>query len=220
MLKLVDYNSEKITVVYTDCNPNLNKVRVQSIILETAIDDCNAQAVEVFNYGRDVALFLLGGKPQTVAYYNLNLTNINKFNLKINVTGAYIIQNSTIGSNIIEGNQILEDFKIGDKITIGAKTYTVDKSKSSQSRLFLTEPLVSTSNSYKVALIEKVSLFPMNSLRVEGINHITGIKTSCCSEGIDKGIDFVSKFMALEQAIKCNNVEKAELLYTYLNEWS
>lgn len=219
MLKLIDYNTEKISLLYTDCDPTLNKSRVHSIILETNDDECS-NPIEVFNLDRDLSLFLLSGRVHTLEYYNLKLKQINKFTLKINITGTYNIESSSIGSNIVLGNQILADFKLTNKITIGSKTYTIDKTKSSQSRLFLTEPLISTSSTYRIAIEEKVSLFPLNELRIIGIDHIVNINKTCCSDNLDKGIDFVSKFMALEQAIKCNNIERAETLYKYLNEWN
>lgn len=221
MLKLIDYNSERIVVVYTDCSPTLDKSRVQSVVLQTGGDSsCGILPNNIITYQQQEGIELLSGQSKIIEYYNLKQEVPNNFNLVINTTGLYSIEFSAIGSNVVEGNQILNDFKDTDLIIISGKQYTIDKSRSTKNKLILYTPLTSTSSTYLIPIVSKEILFPLEFFKSKAINYITSIKDVCCSNEIDKGTDFAFKFLALQQAIKCNNQEEALTLFNYLIAWT
>lgn len=221
MLKLLEYNSERVVVVYTDCSPTLEKSRVQSIDLKTGISDecCGNTPVLITSFNTLESISLLSGESKIIEYYNFVQHKPSHYELVVNIAGTYNIQFSQIGNNIVEGNQILNDFKDTDQIIIATNTYKIDKTRSTKNKLVLFTPLTATSNTYIVPIVYKEILYPLNRFKDKAIDYITSIKGTCCSNDLDKGVDFATKFMALQQAIKCNNQEEASNLYLYLETW-
>lgn len=221
MLKLLEYNSERIVVVYTDCSPTLDKSRVQSIDFKTGSSDdcCDNTPVLITSFNQLESISLLSGESKIIEYYSFNQNKPSNYSLVVNITGTYNIQFSQIGNNIVEGNQILNDFKDTDLIIISNNTYKIDKTRSTKNKLVLFTPLTATSSSYTVPIVYKEILFPLDKFKTKAIDYITSIKGTCCSNDLDKGVDFATKFMALQQAIKCNNQEEASNLYLYLDTW-
>lgn len=216
MLKLVDYNSERIVVTYTDCN-SINKDRVASVKITSPVTS-NSSYTILELLGSEAVDFL-NSTQRIIEYYNLDLEDINKFTLLVYLNGKYNITSFSLNSNVIEGNQILSDFVDSNFILIGTKEYEIDKSRSSKNKLTLFFPLEEApiSNSYKVVIREEQSLFPLNFLLDRAETNISSIvHSNCCTKDIENQFLYTLKFTSLQRAIRDNDKASAEILFKYL----
>jgi hypothetical protein len=215
MLKLQDYNKSRIVVSYKDCN-SINLDRVQSIVL-SRVDDisCIDISTTIVTYNRENSLSFLKGDSIILEYDNLNFFDFTSIEVKIYLTNNYIIDTSSIGSNVILGSSLLNDFTNSTQIKIDSTTYVIDKDYSTLNELTLTTPLISTNSSYQVITSELNYLFPLKALIEKSRGIISDLNCSDCID-IDKETRYVIRFMGLQTAVKCSDKQKALTLFNEL----
>jgi hypothetical protein len=215
MLKLLDYNKKRIVVSYKDCN-SINLDRVQSIVL-SRVDDINCLDISttIITFNTEDSLLFLKGDNIVVDYENVNFFDFTAIQVKIYLTGNYVIETSAIGNNVIAGTSLLNDFTSSTTIKIEDTIYTIDKDYSTLNELTLTTPLVSTNSAYQVIIAEVNYLFPLKALIEKSRKVISDLDCSNCSD-IDKETRYVIRFMSLQTAVKCNDKQKALTLFNEL----
>lgn len=220
MLQLVDYDKNRIIVVYKDCNSTLNKGRVLSAKLQFSADDsCTISNSTVIAFNQEQILSLInGGNPLS---YGLRINDKDKDLVKLDFT-VYLSSIYNIegyGDDYVEGSNILNDFSDSTHIIINNVEYEINKNISTINKLYLNSPIQGSVSSYIVPIVYKETLFPTRFLLEKLENMVAGLTNACC-EALKNSMEFTIKYTSLNKAISCCDKGGAIKLFNLLKSWT
>jgi hypothetical protein len=222
MIRLVSHSDNQLTLFSDSCT--LNNTGVQFFILRFSepysrlikVSDTLARDFVDNNKSTLLPLRLsnFGLDPSTDKFRD----GLYLFDFFIGKGGTKTITSIT-ERNLVNGTNILDDFKGGQSIYIEDGVYDVDLKQSTQDSLFLKTPVKGTPVNLVYNPVFKSSEFFLvaTALRKQIEKKIAMIKLGNIGEReLSEYTSDVVKFVSLEHAIKCGNKDEAINIYDNL----
>jgi hypothetical protein len=229
MLELLKETSNRLTLLHNDCT--FEKSEVQFVVLKfvkpyaIALRLDNSTSPTVANF-IDCAVTTLWNielgevVPSSLdAQFKHGLYELEYFVAK---KPTKVITNITEG-NLVNGVNILDDFISTNYIILNNSpniVYEIDKRNSTQHSLFLKKPVsdINQISNYNPVFKSKEVLFVAEHLKKKVLSQIEQLSAcTACGNELNAVIYDIIKYMAIERAISCDNIEGAISIFNYLN---